>query len=111
MDFKNPYEFDFAKVTLSEKLASGQSVDLRILTDEGNNTVLRNTEGTANSFSFSNFGSDKSHIFYPYPGAQAASTIALFEDLSDITIINKGASVRRVEIWGTPIPPDQNIYK
>lgn len=111
IDFKQPYEFSFAKVILSQKLSAGQSVDLEILTDEGDNTVLRKTDGTANSFSHTNFPGKKSHIFYPYPGTQAASSIAVFEDLSDIQIRNIGASVRRVEIWGKPLRPDQDVYK
>lgn len=111
IDFKQPYEFAFAKVILSEKLSSDQSVDLQILTDEGNNTILRNTNATDNSFSHTNFPGKKSHIFYPYPGAVAASTIGIFEDISDLKIINKGASIRRVEIWGRPIRQDQTVYK
>src|SRR3990167_3583647 len=111
IDFKQPYEFSFAKVILNKKLESGQSVDVEIKTDEGNNTVLRDSKGTTNSFSFTNFGAKKSHIFYHYPGAQSASTIAVFEDLSDIQIRNIGAEIRRFEIWGKPLRGDQDIYK
>ena len=111
MDFKKPYEFSFAKVVLNKKLSSGQSVDVEIKTDEGDNTVLRNSSGTTNSFSHTNFPGKKSHIFYPTPGTQATSTIALFEDLSDITIKNVGAEIRRFELWGKPLRPDQDVYK
>ena len=111
IDFRQPYEFSFAKVVLSEKLSSGQSVDLKITTDEGNNTVLQDTKDGGNPFSFTQVGGKKSHVFYPTPIAQSASSIAVFEDLSDIQIVNKGASIRRIEIWGKPIRSDQNVYK
>jgi len=111
IDFKQPYEFDYAKVILSEKLASGQAVHLQITTDETNNVVLRDSRDSDNPFTFSQVGGKKSHIFYPFPGVTSTSTVALFEDLSDIRITNVGASVRRVEIWGKPQRPDQDIYK
>lgn len=107
IDFLSPYKFSYAKVILGSRLASGQSVDIEIMSDNGDNTVMRNTKGTTYSFSYTNFGKKKSHIFYPYPGATSASTIALFEDLSKLTLINTGADVTRLEIWGIPIPPKQ----
>ena len=111
IDFKKPYEFSFAKVVLDQKLDTSQSVDVEIISGQGDNVVLRQTNGTTNSFSKVNFPGKKSHIFYPYPGSQASSSIALFEDLSDITIKNVGANVKRFEIWGKPIKPDQDIYR
>src|SRR3990167_1555571 len=103
IDLKQPYEFSFAKVILSEKLASGQSVDLEIKTDEGNNTVLKDSKDNANRFSFATVGGKKSHIFYPESLSLSASSVATFEDLSDIQIRNIGASIRRVEVWAKPI--------
>lgn len=109
IDFKQPYEFSFAKVVLNNKLDTGQSVDIEIISDDI--PVVRNTQGTSNSFNQSNFSGKKSHIFFPYPGATASESSALFENLTDIKITNVGADVKRFEIWAEPVAPDQDIYK
>lgn len=109
--FDKPYKFAFAKVILNNNLASGQSVDLDIKTGDGDQIVLRTTREQANSFSFTNFGAKKSHIFHPYPDVDNPTTSNdIFEDLSDFKIINKGASIKKVEIWGYEVPPHQDNY-
>src|SRR3990167_357486 len=109
--FDQPYKFAFVKVILNDNLASGQAVDIEIKTGDGDQIVMKSTRGQANSFSFANFGAKKSHIFYPFPDTNdAGNSSETFEDLTDFKVINTGASIRKVEVWGYPIPPDQDNY-
>ena len=110
IDFKQPYRFAFAKVILDDDLASGQSVDIEILTGNGDQTVVKNTKNQDPSFDFTTYGAVKSHIFYPYQTDGSTTSSDVFDDLSDIKIINVGANIRRFEIWGYPIRPDQDTY-
>lgn len=104
IDFKTPYSFAFAKVVLDREMAGGASVKLSMKTANGDRTVLSLT-----TFDFATYGTDIQHIFYPNP-AESTEDVPMFEDLTDITLVNTGASIRRFEIWGIPQSPTQVAY-
>lgn len=108
VDFNQPYQLAFVKVVLDDDLESGESVDLEVYTANESQTVIKRTVGQDKSFSHTNFGAKRSHLFYPYPDGTTASSDT-FEDLTEFTIINNGALVRKVEVWGYPVNPSQAI--
>lgn len=109
VDFKNPYEFSFARVVLDTPMSSGQAIKMRITTANNNRTVMN-----IQSFNFASSGTTVVNLFYPNPiGTSKAGSIPdipMFEDLSDITISNNGATISKVEIWGRPQRADQTTY-
>ena len=101
VDFKSKYEFAYAKVNLTAKLASGDSVLLQILTGDGD-IIL-----TEQEFTFATHGAVSTHIFPPKTTAGAGALI--FEDATSFRLTStNGARVRRVEIWGYPVDPAQD---
>lgn len=106
IDFKQPHEFAFVKVVLVTPMTgSPESVRIQALTGDGDRIVF-DDDGTG--FDASGFGNITSHIFYPK--SQGDSTdVAMFEDITNFIIINNRCEIRRIEFWGVPLEPDQNL--
>ena len=100
IDFKRPYEFAYAKIVLRKGLTSGLTLPLEILTQDGAEYVLK-----SQGFNFTSHGKVSSFIYFPLPlTSDTTSQVPWFEDLTDISMTNNGAEVRRLEVWGYPIP-------
>ena len=102
IDFKRPYKFAYAKAVFRKPLASGEMLQLKINTANGNREILaRSTVSNASQ------GAVSGHIFWPAPNATASNQTHTFENTTQIQMNNVGAEVTRFELWGYPMPEDQ----
>ncbi len=95
-----PYRFAFARIVLNKDLATGDEVTLQIKND--NQTAGYILPRTTRSFTVDGARS----ILKYQPGADAV-TRPVFDQIDALSIVNKGAEIKRVEIWATPQDPKQ----
>ncbi len=90
------YKFEYAKIVLKSPLSSGQSLTLGIYNANGG-LIMDNT-----SKSYAINGEKQTLIFLPKP---LPGSFSQFEELS-LVIGEIGAIIRRISVYGTPLPDD-----
>lgn len=88
------YKFDFIKVTMQQPLASGDTIDAYMNTQNGN-AVITNT----NVKNFSTIGA-KQTILFDRKYAGSGLDVETFNDFS--LVVSSAKAIKSVEVWATP---------
>lgn len=88
-----PFQYSHTKVTLRDKMTSGQSVSLSLINGTGDTIT-----GTVTK-SFGVDGAKKDMVFLPAP---AAGTVNNFEEVVALIQPAAGATIKRVAVYGIP---------
>lgn len=100
-----PFKFAYIKTLMREPLASGNSVDCHMSSNNGNKEI-----SASNSKNFSTVGPKQMIIFERKP-SNNSSDPAIFEDFK-LTVTTSGTTakaVAKVEVWGIPQDPMTQI--
>jgi len=94
-----PFKFCFAKCVLQSKLSSGQGIDFRLASADGNGVI-----SDLISISYDSNNARQVIMFEPKPNGFGNDVLS-FEEMIPFISLYGGACLERLEIWADPVDP------